>query len=69
MVILTTQVDKAYEYLVEHAGAQEQGVQFAINCGFGKRGIYLREKHVMDRSSEFSVSVEPLFTDTTGIAP
>ncbi|KAK2181249.1 hypothetical protein NP493_405g05002 [Ridgeia piscesae] len=58
------QVDKAYEYLVEHADVQEQRVKFGINCGNGNRGIYLREKHQLERASEFTVTVEPQFTHT-----
>ena len=60
------QVDKTYEYLVEHADVQEQRVKFGINCGNGNRGIYLREKHQLERASEFTVTVEPQFTHTTG---
>ena len=65
-IFTTPQVDKAYEYLVEYADVQEQDVRFSINCMNGNRGIYLREKHVTQRASEFSVSVDPVFTDTAG---
>uniref|UniRef100_V5IDQ3 Tripeptidyl-peptidase 2 n=2 Tax=Ixodes ricinus TaxID=34613 RepID=V5IDQ3_IXORI len=54
------QVDKAFEHLLEHGDCPERDVRFRVNCGAHRRGIYLREPHVVDKPSMCSVCIEPL---------
>ncbi|KAG0430430.1 hypothetical protein HPB47_022708, partial [Ixodes persulcatus] len=54
------QVDKAFEHLLEHRDCPERDVRFRVNCGVHRRGIYLREPHVVDKPSMCSVCIEPL---------
>ncbi len=57
------QVNKAYDYLVENAKVPERNLRFLINCGGGKRGVYLREARDVCKPSEVVITIEPMYLD------
>lgn len=62
------QVDRAFNHLTEHHGAQERDIRFHVTCGSsGSKGIYVRSKNTQN-SYEYSISVEPCFKNCDSVA-
>jgi tripeptidyl-peptidase-2 len=57
------QVDKAWDHLVAHSGAPDDGVRYEVSIedADGDRGVYLREPFENDRPLMFRPVVTPLF--------
>ena len=41
----------------------ERNLRFLINCGAGKRGVYLREARDVNKPSEVVITIEPMYLD------
>ena len=57
------QVEPAYDYLVRHESAPEAPLRYLVTCTNGERGVYLRERHQLERPSDVAVTVEPNFME------
>ena len=61
------QVDKAFDYLVKHAGDPVEDVEFRVATRSPRagRGIYLRDATQMDRETTHMVAITPCFHEDT----
>lgn len=57
------QVDRAFDHHREFVDCCERDVRFHITCSGGNRGLYLREPMLAERSSDHTVTIEPIFID------
>uniref|UniRef100_A0A2R5LKX2 Tripeptidyl-peptidase 2 n=1 Tax=Ornithodoros turicata TaxID=34597 RepID=A0A2R5LKX2_9ACAR len=63
------QVDKAFEHLLSNAQAPERDVRFQMSYNNNKRGICIKEPHLMSRSTNCAVTVEPIFANEEDLEP
>lgn len=56
-------MNRAFDHLAEFAMAPERYLRFAVSCGGGMRGVYLRENHQLQKPHEIPVTVEPVYID------
>lgn len=63
-VCVMWQVEKVFQYLTDNVDVTALNIQFAIDCGGGARGVYLRELHEVSHPSEVSISIEPKFVES-----
>ncbi|XP_072034385.1 tripeptidyl-peptidase 2-like isoform X2 [Amphiura filiformis] len=60
------QVDKAFDHIMQHADCPARNLRFHVMCN-GSRGIYLRETNNVNKPSEHTVTVDPIYAED--IAP
>lgn len=62
------QVEKAYDYLIQHKENIFQKIQFECRCYLSKsrqtRGIYLKNSDELNDTRDFMMTVEPFFFET-----
>jgi tripeptidyl-peptidase-2 len=62
------QVDKCFDFLVQHKEVPERDIRFHVSCGSSNsKGIYLRSKPT-NTCSSYNISVEPHFLDSDNVA-
>lgn len=59
------QVEKAFEHICQYANQQERNVHFSVTCQGNNRGIYLRELSQLQKPTETTINVEPMFGEKT----
>ena len=65
MCKISLQVDKAFEHMIQYHDVPERNIRFNVACGEGKRGIYLRELHEVQNSSDHNITIEPVYMEKT----
>jgi tripeptidyl-peptidase-2 len=57
------QVDRAFEYLRDHADATAERLEIRAMASGNRRGIYLRERRDTTKASSHLVKIKPIFPD------
>ena len=63
--ICFSQVDKAFDHIMQHADCPARNLRFHVMCN-GSRGIYLREATHLHKPSEHTVTVDPIYAEDIG---